>query len=139
MILQITVLDLFTNDSFVPDHGFEPRSSESESEILPLDESGICTDRRIRTFDTCCIRAVLYRAELYLYLEGLEGIGPSTTTWQAVVLPLNHNPIRLGKGDRTLEPCLENKYVAATSYLVMVLPLGLGPRTNSLKDCYSAS
>ena len=46
--------------------------------------------RRIRTFDLCLRRALLYPAELWKPMEQVKGIGPSQPAWKASVLPLNY-------------------------------------------------
>ena len=46
--------------------------------------------RRIRTFDLCLRRALLYPAELWKQVEQVKGIGPSQPAWKASVLPLNY-------------------------------------------------
>ena len=46
--------------------------------------------RRIRTFDLCLRRALLYPAELWKRMEQVKGIGPSQPAWKASVLPLNY-------------------------------------------------
>ena len=46
--------------------------------------------RRIRTFDLCLRRALLYPAELWKQMEQVKGIGPSQPAWKASVLPLNY-------------------------------------------------
>ena len=45
---------------------------------------------RIRTFDLCLRRALLYPAELWKQMEQVKGIGPSQPAWKASVLPLNY-------------------------------------------------
>ena len=45
---------------------------------------------RIRTFDLCLRRALLYPAELRKPMERVKGIGPSRPAWKAGVLPLNY-------------------------------------------------
>ena len=49
--------------------------------------------RRIRTFDLCLRRALLYPAELWKQMEQVKGIGPSQPAWKASVLPLNYTCI----------------------------------------------
>ena len=49
--------------------------------------------RRIRTFDLCLRRALLYPAELWKRMEQVKGIGPSQPAWKASVLPLNYTCI----------------------------------------------
>ena len=68
-----------------------PWPPEPQSGVLPIElRPPYGAPRRIRTFDLCLRRALLYPAELWKQMEQVKGIGPSQPAWKASVLPLNY-------------------------------------------------
>ncbi len=76
--------------------------------------------RRIRTFDLCLRRALLYPAELWKQMEQVKGIGPSQPAWKASVLPLNYTCILPYQFNTAKVFCQEN-YIIFSKYCLFCL------------------